>query len=594
MRNTIRQSGSASRVPVWVLLALVALVGPAAGVARGQGSASVLNSPHNLSAGGPGSVRATGEQQVCIFCHTPHNASPVQPLWNRSMSVTPYIPYTSNSLQARPGQPTGTSKLCLSCHDGTIALGSVVSRGQPIPMAGGMTTLPPGHRANLGTDLSDDHPISFRYDDDLAAKDLALKSPNTLPIGVRLDSNRELQCTTCHDAHDNSRGDFLVMDNTASQLCNSCHSQGTTDIVSHMQCASCHVPHTAPSKAYLLKGQTVGTTCTRCHSSGEANPDRGSDVLTDLNKLVKHDTNSPVSETVEQHIPNGTSCGDCHESHTMMGQSVASAPTISPKMGNIDGINLTGAAVAKAQFEYEVCFKCHADQAAARPRVIGRQLVQNNKRLQFSPSAVSYHPVTMPGKASDVPSLVPGLTQGASMIYCSDCHNSDTSGVAGSSGPNGVHGSNNPGLLVARYETADGTAESANNYALCYRCHEQASILANESFPLHSRHIVDAKTPCAVCHDSHGIASGQGNPTNNAHLINFATAVVQPDPVSGRLEYQSTGPKTGQCYLSCHGVAHSPKAYPVAAGGDGVVAPLRQQQRQQPVPLRTSVPRVGR
>ena len=58
------------------------------------------------------------------------------------MPVTAYIPYSSSSLQAKPGQPTGTSKLCLSCHDGTIALGSVVSRNQPIAMAGGRSKSP--------------------------------------------------------------------------------------------------------------------------------------------------------------------------------------------------------------------------------------------------------------------------------------------------------------------------------------------------------------------------------------------------------------------------------------------------------------------
>ena len=140
-----------------------------AATAQAQQS-SIINSPHNLSASGPGAIRASNEQEICIFCHTPHNSAPVQPLWNRNMPVTAYTPYTSNSLDAVPGQPTGSSKLCLSCHDGTIALGSVLSRQQGIAMVGGITTLPPG-KSNLGTDLSDDHPISFRYDSTLASRD---------------------------------------------------------------------------------------------------------------------------------------------------------------------------------------------------------------------------------------------------------------------------------------------------------------------------------------------------------------------------------------------------------------------------------------
>src|SRR5437763_9762877 len=120
--------------------------------AWGADASSILNSPHNLSARGPGQIRAVNESQVCIFCHTPHNASPVQPLWNRNMPVSAYKVYSSGSLHAKPSQPTGSSKLCLSCHDGTIALGSVLSRGEPIVMSGGITTLPPGS-SNLGTDL---------------------------------------------------------------------------------------------------------------------------------------------------------------------------------------------------------------------------------------------------------------------------------------------------------------------------------------------------------------------------------------------------------------------------------------------------------
>ena len=144
---------------------------------------SVVDSPHNLSARGSGPVRAASEEQVCIFCHTAHHSSGVRPLWNRQMPATGgYIPYQSNSLKAAPGQPTGTSKLCLSCHDGTIALGNVISRQQEIAMQGGVSRMRAGP-TNLGTNLSDDHPISFPYDLNLVQKNGKLKSPATLATG---------------------------------------------------------------------------------------------------------------------------------------------------------------------------------------------------------------------------------------------------------------------------------------------------------------------------------------------------------------------------------------------------------------------------
>ena len=79
-----------------------------------------------------GSVHAVTESDVCIFCHTPHHASGDGPLWNHQMSGASYTPYSSSTLKATVGQPTGSSRLCLSCHDGTVALGLVHSRGSAI------------------------------------------------------------------------------------------------------------------------------------------------------------------------------------------------------------------------------------------------------------------------------------------------------------------------------------------------------------------------------------------------------------------------------------------------------------------------------
>jgi len=74
------------------LITIVAGVVTAAALAlaaMGQGS-SVVDTPHNLSASSSSPIRALGEEQVCIFCHTSHDASPVQPLWNRQMPASAY------------------------------------------------------------------------------------------------------------------------------------------------------------------------------------------------------------------------------------------------------------------------------------------------------------------------------------------------------------------------------------------------------------------------------------------------------------------------------------------------------------------------
>lgn len=520
---------------------------------------SVVSSPHNLSVTGPGQTRAVAEAQVCIFCHAPHNAAPIRPLWNRSMPLSAFSIYRSPSLDANPGQPTGTSKMCLSCHDGTIALGAVFSRDTPITMTGGQQTITAG-RSHIGTDLSDDHPISFQFDSSLAARDPKLKPPSSLPMEVRLDANQELQCTSCHDAHNNFFGDFLVMDNTQSALCTSCHSLGTTPITAHGQCVACHQNHTSPSGPYLLREATVTDTCLRCHDGSDR---EAQNILDELRKFSVHDTQSPVDppDPQEEH----TSCTSCHDPHTMR-SGTSRAPAIQPSLGTIAGVNASGSPITAATFEFEVCFKCHGPRDPARP-LVSRQIVQTNLREEFSPSAVSFHPVETAGKNPDVPSLLPPWTAG-SIMHCSECHSSRVDSAFSNSDPNspfgsrGPHGSNYPGLLNGRYETSDDTSESAAAYQLCYRCHDRNSILDEvaSSFPLHRKHILDERTPCSACHDPHGVPSTLGTPMNNSHLMNFDTRIVLPNSL-GRLEYRDLGRFAGTCSLRCHGAEHDNFGY---------------------------------
>ncbi|MGN6369239.1 MAG: cytochrome c3 family protein [Phycisphaerae bacterium] len=545
----------------WAAVILLVLVPALVALGAGGGTGvptSVVNTKHNLSANGPGAVKATTEQEVCIFCHTPHNATPVQPLWNRTLSLSAYKTYTSNSLKALPNQPTGESKLCLSCHDGTIALGSVVSRNQPIQMANGITTLPPGG-GNLGTDLSDDHPISFQYDSALATKNTKLKSPQLLPSAVKLDRNQELQCSTCHDAHNNQYGKFLVMPNESSQLCNTCHSMGQTQIVQHAQCGTCHQTHSAPSGPYLLAQAKVSDTCLSCHSGG-VGADQGANVGAAIAAAYSHDTKSPVN--LANHIPNNSDCKDCHEPHTMSPVTVSvPAPGLPPSLGMIDGVSITGAKLQNAQFGYEVCFKCHADNAATITGGVSRQIVQSNMRLQFGPTAVSFHPVAVKGVNTDVPSLRPPYSV-TSIIACTDCHGSETSKAAGGTGANGPHGSAYKGILLARYETVDFTPYSTTAYALCFNCHDNTRVVADSGpFPWHATHVNNSQTPCSACHESHGISSAQGTVLRNSALINFDTSIVLPDDVTGRLEFNHTGDGHGACWVKCHGKDHSGTTY---------------------------------
>ena len=205
------------------------LVGAAA-----HGQQSVVDTAHNLSVSGPGTIRAASETQVCIFCHTPHNSTTQAPLWNRADPGGTYQMYWSPTMNAYPSagsapQPNGSTKLCLSCHDGTIALGATVASGT-IPMSGGITTMPTGSGGYLGTDLSGHHPVSFQVTTAIVAEnnasgDVPLKSVTEMrlnPIAF-LDAEDRVQCASCHDPHQDPFGGFLRSPNE-DDTCLACHS----------------------------------------------------------------------------------------------------------------------------------------------------------------------------------------------------------------------------------------------------------------------------------------------------------------------------------------------------------------------------------
>jgi predicted CXXCH cytochrome family protein len=332
-----------------------------------------------------------------------------------------------------------------------------------------------------------------------------------------------------------------------------------TDIVQHVPCNNCHATHTAPSGPYLLKQAKVSETCLKCHD-GTPSPDQGANIGALIAAPYRHDTASAVN--LPNHIPGNTDCKDCHEPHTMrQAAAPVAAPGLQTSLGTIDGVSLSGGAAARAQYEYEICFKCHADNAAPLTPRVSRVIAQTNTRLEFAPAAVSFHPVAVKGKNTNVPSLRPPYTVD-SMMFCTDCHGSDASKKAGGAGPNGPHGSTFPGLLLARYDTQDYTPYTTSAYALCFNCHDNTKVVADSGpFPFHAKHVDLNQTPCSACHDSHGVSSAQGSSMHNAALINFDSSIVLQDDVTHRIEYTRTAPGSGTCTLKCHGKQHTAMPY---------------------------------
>jgi len=555
----------------------------------------INNTKHNLSMTGPGDLKSLNETRICVFCHTPHNASPQTPLWNRSLQPFNYVLYESSTLRAPLRQPDGPSRLCLSCHDGTIALGNVLKPVGGISMTGGIT---PDRPSYIGTNLQDDHPVAFSYYASLPNPELS----SVLPLGLRFYGSGDMHCTTCHDAHDNTYGKFLVMDNHYSALCTKCHimngwtisthSSSTSQInaalpiaprnwptwatVGEWGCEGCHASHTAAGAQRLLYYQTEETNCYTCHRGNVAQKD----IYTQFQKPYRH----PVEMTAGVHDPKENvatmarhvECADCHNPHASNSTIKAAAPVVSGRLALVSGMSIAGTVLATASFEYEICFKCHADTAMGIP-FVQRVINVINKRLQFSTVNPSYHPVAGPGRNPNMPSFpstdpqAPVLLTSSSFIYCTDCHSDD-------SGSNGPHGSSYAPLLKRRYDTTLGSTENYDTYSLCYRCHNRNSILANQSFKGHQSHIVNQQASCSICHDPHGVLpDATGVSGSHTHLINFDTVTVMPAPGNVYPVYNDKGNGTGSCTLVCHNIQHTDWAYSLAGTPAGKAIPRKRR-----------------
>ncbi|MBI5428837.1 MAG: hypothetical protein HY938_00065 [Nitrosomonadales bacterium] len=330
---------------------------------------------HNLSAAADGSatrtgtvpartVKATGETQICVFCHTPHAATSgiAAPLWNRTLSTATYTIYDSASMDAytianpKPVNPGAGSKVCLSCHDGTLAIGMVgvlnFAKDVAINMSGtdflggmpGGSGILTGYTRNLGIDLGNDHPIAFTYDNILGGAggtDGELRSPPvvvgaTTVVGNRspgvkptypLESN-QMQCPTCHDPHlsDTVTTNPPLKFMRGNRLQQASPLGGNYVVADDIMCLACH--------------DKAGTSWS---NSAHANS-----LVADQAYL---DPEAAVRE-----FSNGTqvwqaSCLGCHDTHTVQGSRhllrEGTDSVLSPKSGGNPAIEQT-------------CFQCHS------------------------------------------------------------------------------------------------------------------------------------------------------------------------------------------------------------------------------------------
>jgi len=470
----------------WKLIAItLACTILGGGSAFGARVADVRGTLHNLSSASDGSstpsggtvpsrnIKATTEDQICVFCHTPHGAtSGVKPLWNRTLSGATYTVYTSASLDAEDikggplDQPGGSSKLCLSCHDGTLAIGSVnvldgkanqsiaMTGGPNMPAGSGETT---GFTRRLGTDLTNDHPISVNFTNALAQRDGELRE---------VDANQKWPSGT---------GEIIGV-RSAGYKPKVPLETPTGGGTAQIQCASCHDPHiretvpsvgnqkflrlsrfqeqNPPSTATFAPG-TGGTTgdiiCLACHERGGASWAYSAHA----NPLVANETYVAAAATTRQ-FPSAlpvwkAACLNCHDTHTVQGSRrllrEGTDSSATPKAGGNPAIE-------------ETCYQCHtsdASKAVITPLSNVPAIKQDFALARHMPITTSEQP------ASTEVHDIGGNTNDAGGVNCSSS-------------------TNQCGADFVETRAKLGVGDLSNRHAECTDCHNPHRVVKFQDF----------------------------------------------------------------------------------------------------------------
>lgn len=246
MKNQLlkpKKEGGEKMKKTLLLTALVVLFAVPVMAASG-----IKSTKHNLGTTGTAytAYGATNTSQICVFCHTPHNATQAVPLWNRNNPGGTFQLYTSsptlniNGADRGPLASESISMFCLSCHDGATGIGSAVVRppdGIPLTRGADPAWVMKNVPAKLGTDLSNDHPVNFSIDLVITGGDRGSDSTirartDMTPTNGGLNffnSNTKggpagsyIECGTCHNPH-STLPKFLRKTNDSSSLCLTCH-----------------------------------------------------------------------------------------------------------------------------------------------------------------------------------------------------------------------------------------------------------------------------------------------------------------------------------------------------------------------------------
>ncbi len=249
-------------------------------------SAGIANTKHNLgSTGIGGTSNFSGTAEVCVFCHTPHaaNREAAVPLWNRNLTNSgAFATYDQTGTTTLDGgvEAIGSVSLaCLSCHDGSQAMDSVINEpgsGLDVPAysAGSWSglvantdgTIPVDVITNLGKDLTNDHPVGVQY--------AGGGYSNANPQGPGVDRDFKPPVTEINGTtrvwwvNTATEGGTSGYERTDMKLYTRVGTRGRWlgEPQPYVECASCHDPHVDENPTFLRVTPSGSTVCLACHT----------------------------------------------------------------------------------------------------------------------------------------------------------------------------------------------------------------------------------------------------------------------------------------------------------------------------------------
>lgn len=247
--------------------------------------AGIFNTKHNLGSTGINAAsQFSGTREICVFCHTPHGANEAAavPLWNRNLDPNGFQTYDqmgTTTLDAHVEQIGSVSLACLSCHDGTQAMDSLLNEpgsgrivqgfntgrwsGQASTVNGRIAL--PHVVTNLSKDLTNDHPVGIQYagggyssvNPSGPGADKDFNQANTAIVGTE----RVWWVNTPVEGS-------LAFEKTDMKLYTRVGTRGrfAGEPQPYVECASCHDPHVDYNPTFLRVDPKGSVVCLTCHA----------------------------------------------------------------------------------------------------------------------------------------------------------------------------------------------------------------------------------------------------------------------------------------------------------------------------------------